>query len=728
MKKIKYILVALVFITITANAQVRKDLITDFTPAQRTTLANLMMDYITPQIVQYHCDYINQSGGEATDIHSDFDFLPFHRVYIEGMEDYFISKGFPEFVPLPAWNPADCTPIELQVIDPECGTFFCQFGSAVTCGSVNNWCPNNPIPPYLQDLCQYPFSPTVPGNSDSNGLSNKLEAPWHNSVHSGANGMNGLMGNFRSPAAPIFWLWHAFLDDMWKDWEENCSQSTALPVDLYMKDNSFVMQSYRDRGQEPNLDDGPMWTSTDIWVRNQADGVAIQIHENPVYGQTNYVYVRVRNRGYQTSLGTEQLKLYWAKANTALDWPNHWDGSMTNGGGFLLGDILDTKTIPQTDGQDQTILEFAWNNVPNPDDYTSGQGSVNPHHFCLLTRVEATNDPMFDEINGSVYHNAQYNNNIAWKNLSVIDLTPNATDPNPCASVFVGNYNGTAGNFDLEFVLPRNYKGNPVLAEAEVLVTLDETLWGKWDTNGRQEQNLSLRSEGNKEVIIDENNASLKNLNFQANEYALLNVCFRFVAKEMTGQKDFDFHVVQRDSNTGEIIGGETFHIEVEGKDGFYADAGSDQEISQGETADISAYEINEDVVYNWYDQDGNLISTGIDVSVSPEITKKYKLEVISDNGGIIDYDDIEIKVKEYEILSMSPNPASNQVNINYNATNASSAYIMVTQPYGNTSNYILDVNQSTININLTGYTTGLYYAVMVCNGEVYDSKTLIVE
>lgn len=335
---------------------------------------------------------------------------------------------------------------------------------------------------------------------------------------------------------------------------------------------------------------------------------------------------------------------------------------------------------------------------------------------------------MANEVNGSVYQNTKNNNNIAWKNLSIVDLTPGVQNPNPCTSVFVGNFNTTARNIDLEFVLPRNYKGNPVIAEAEVLVTLDDATWNKWDANGRQKQNLAINKEEQKQLIINQDNATLKNLNFQANEYRLLNVCFRFLSKQMSGQKDFEFHVIQRDAATGEIIGGETFKIEVEGKEGFYADAGDDQEISQGEIADISAYSVDENAVYNWYDQDGNLIYTGLDISVSPEITKKYKLEVISNNGGIIDYDEIEIKVKEYEILSMSPNPANGQVSLNYKATNANSAYIMITQPYGNTNNYILDVNQSNVSINLANYTTGIYYAVLVCNGQVFDSRTLIIE
>ncbi len=48
------------------NAQVRPD-INSFTSAERTTLVNAMMDYITPEIVQYHCDYVNRTGDSLLD-------------------------------------------------------------------------------------------------------------------------------------------------------------------------------------------------------------------------------------------------------------------------------------------------------------------------------------------------------------------------------------------------------------------------------------------------------------------------------------------------------------------------------------------------------------------------------------------------------------------------------------------------------------------------------------
>lgn len=729
--------------------QVRPD-IYSFTSAERTELANLIIDFVDVDILQIHCDYTTHMGISNYDIHDDFNFLPFHRTYIERLEDWLVSQGHPEYVPLPKWTGLVTPPIEFSTagpngdgVSPDCGSTTCA-NSGSSCSSPTNWNSTVFMPQILQlpiqngdDLCDLQYFPLnftiIDDETGFDGLSRVIEggsnsygSSWHNSGHTT---MGGVMGNFRSPAAAIFWLWHAAVDDKWKEWEENCTQSTTLPIDLYMKDNNFVVEYYRDRGQEPTIDDGPMWTSKDIWVRNQADGITNQTHQNPEFGQTNYVYVRVRNRGYQTSLGNEQLHLYWAKANTALTWPNHWNGSMTNGGGFSLGELLATQTIPQTDAQDQTIVVYAWNDVPDPDDYASGQGSDNPHHFCLLSRIESAGDPMFDEINGSVYHNAQYNNNIVWKNMSIVDLTANAPNPNPCVDVFIGNFNKTDRVFDLEFILPKNLKGNAILAEAEVLVTLDEITWNKWDANGRKKQNLTVRKEERREIILDKNDAFIKSLNFKSNEYARLTVCFRFLVKQMSGQKDFEFHVLQRDVLTGKIVGGETYMVEVEGKDGFYADAGKDQEISLGEKVNINAYSTTDDgATYNWYDQNGKLIYTGLGITVSPKITKKYKLEVIAKNGGIVDYDEIQIKVNEYQILDMSPNPASAQVNFKYNVANTSSAYIMLTQINGVANNYILDSSQGSISIDLSAYKKGTYYAVLVCDGEVHDSRTLIIK
>ena len=127
------------------------------------------------------------------------------------------------------------------------------------------------------------------------------------------------------------------------DWRHQPLQSIfAAGPDLYIKDTPS------DTGAEANPNTGPMWVSEDIWVRTTPDPGYQPFpfpeatppwiplpNENPEYrdpkfGVPNYVYIRVRNRGTAASTGTEQLKVYWAKASTGLSWPAQWVDYLAN--------------------------------------------------------------------------------------------------------------------------------------------------------------------------------------------------------------------------------------------------------------------------------------------------------------------------------------------------------------------------------------------------------------
>jgi len=58
-------------------------------------------------------------------------------------------------------------------------------------------------------------------------------------------------------------------------------------------------------------------------------------------------------------------------------------------------------------------------------------------------------------------------------------------------------------------------------------------------------------------------------------------------------------------------LGGEKYHITIPSRESFTANAGDDKEISKDEVVALSANEISEDAIYNWYDPSGNLIHTG---------------------------------------------------------------------------------------------------------------------
>jgi hypothetical protein len=184
-------------------------------------------------------------------------------------------------------------------------------------------------------------------------------------------------------------------------------------LDLYIKDSSD------DDGTEPNSTTNNMWTSPDIWVRNDDDNGSV--HQNPEYnsnGNPNYIYVRVINKSCVASNGTETLTVNWAKANTALNWPQNWNGSLTNPNGYPLGGELPSVTIPVIQPESEAIVKVSWV-VPNPDNYTTGDGSDNPWHFCLLARINDGN-PVTMTPNPNVM--VRNENNLAWKNVTVVDL------------------------------------------------------------------------------------------------------------------------------------------------------------------------------------------------------------------------------------------------------------------------------------------------------------------
>lgn len=249
----------------------------------------------------------------------------------------------------------------------------------------------------------------------------------------------------------------------------------------------MVRNSIEDDGSEPDQNTEFLWKSTDIWVRNQNDGRNIQEHQNPKYypSSPNYVYVRVTNNSCATSSGNDILKLYWAKANTALYWPEFWTGQVFING-ISMGNEVGGVAIPILEPGEEAILEFEWN-VPNPQNYFDIND--NPWHFCLLSRIESIDDPMSVIEGHDLPNNVRKNNNIAWKNTTVIDIYPD-TPTKIGGVVAVSNPFSTVKSFDLQFKSEGTEKGNPIFEEAEVSVELDSKIYNAWEKGGKIGQNF----------------------------------------------------------------------------------------------------------------------------------------------------------------------------------------------------------------------------------------------
>lgn len=497
----------------------------------------------------------------------------------------------------------------------------------------------------------------------------------------------------------------------------NCNLSPTF--DLIVKDSSD------DTGIEPNTVTPYMWTSDNIWVRNYNDN-GLE-HQNPDYsatGNANFVKVRVINNSCITSLGNEQLKLYWAKASTALSYPNPWMGGITYAPtGASMGSPIGTLNIPVLQPGEETILTFPWI-VPNPNDYgTDGD----QWHFCLLTRISAANDPMTSTETTDLNANVRNNNNIAWKNVTVVDVLPNNT-VNPGGIIAVGNPFNHPKTFFLEMEISDLETGKPIYEEAEIGIKMDDVLYNAWVRGGKEAQLLDSTIE-EKRKIVTGNKVILDNLSFNANEIGTLRLDFNFLTKELTDKTNYAYHVIQKDSENGNIIGGETFIINKTPRESFEANTNNDLEVDLNQSITISADDINEPAIYNWYDNEGNLIYQGKDLEVANAVSEKYKLEVISTVDGFKDYVEVEVKIKPSTLETISPNPVQNNVKIGYKLNTNDSAYLMILGYYGSngiSNNYILDVNSNEIDINVSNYPSGFYTVALIINGNIIDAKTLI--
>lgn len=201
-------------------------------------------------------------------------------------------------------------------------------------------------------------------------------------------------------------------------------------VDLYIQDKPT------DNGTEPNPDpSGQWWVSQDIWIRNNNDGGTV--HQNPRGGFTNYVYVRVRNRGNMQSFSMSNVRLrtYWAKASGSLSWTSPWTGGTACSPAVQMGNPIGTSQIPNVAANGSIVMVFPWS-APTPSTYNACFGA-DRFHFCLLARIETTNYSPFGMTFPETTNlglNVKNNNNIAWKNVSVTNPNGTFTRVNPFAN------------------------------------------------------------------------------------------------------------------------------------------------------------------------------------------------------------------------------------------------------------------------------------------------------
>lgn len=501
----------------------------------------------------------------------------------------------------------------------------------------------------------------------------------------------------------------------------------AKETDLYIRD------SFTDNGAEPS-DVEYAWTSPDIWLED-ANGNVIN---NPVGGNTYTVCVRIHNKTIAPSSGDEKLVLNWVKAGIGTCWYEDWTGQTSfscNGisvpkGGYIGN--MEGVTIPSVPIHGSIVVRVPWT-TPMPLAYQNcSEFGDQLWHFCLLARIHDGNVIVGEQEHGfGMVKLAQQNNNVAWKNIYFLEGSAN--------SALIGVSNPTTSNplkcAILYKAIPNSF-GEYINDFAEVFIQPESAFSQRWISCGMNGYNYQL------DTVYLFPTVPQMSINF-TDTVARVGLIYIFGSENFILRVGVDFFAgIQPENDTmafevflvdemGYVIGGEQFTtIRTNGRL-FHAVAHESRSVLAGERITLFADNINEPAVYRWYDEYGREISGMDSVAVVPQKTETYKLKVVAEEDEYIDYDDVTLHVLHGKINSVVPNPAINQVAVEFCLANSeTNAIIQLADILGEVlESHLVVGEQGSDTFNVRNIPAGQYYLKLISSSrELLDVKILIVQ
>jgi hypothetical protein len=165
------------------------------------------------------------------------------------------------------------------------------------------------------------------------------------------------------------------------------------PVDVYIDDGRHGEYAFL-----PNH-----WSCTDIWNR-VAIGAGGGVHQEPIVGQTNFAYVRIKNRGTQAA-NNVVVKGFHALPGVGLVYPTDWQPMATP--------QLNAPNLAAGDNVGVVVGPFKW---------TPSQVG----HECMFFSVSAQGDA--SNIDGAItgaiteWRLVPHDNNIAQRNVHPVNM------------------------------------------------------------------------------------------------------------------------------------------------------------------------------------------------------------------------------------------------------------------------------------------------------------------
>ena len=290
----------------------------------------------------------------------------------------------------------------------------------------------------------------------------------------------------------------------WAFEKQNLDGGAVPDVDAYIDDGRAGEYAYQ----------AVHWNTTTIWNRRAPDGLAS--HQEAALGETNYAYVKIRNRGSQVAHNVI-VKGYHCKPSAGVLWPNDLQAMSTA--------QLSAGTLQPGSAEEKVVGPFEWTPVSN------AWG-----HDCMLMIVSATGDP------------SNVDNFTAGEVVEDWRLVPNDNNVGQRNVALVPGGGGLAG---LKAGLHGKgfWVGNPGRANALIQVAIE--LPPLLARRGWRIELAGLPKEG---LVLKSGEQRL--LSFELHEGA------NFTRAEIAAEKQRDISV--NASADGALLGGMVYHLDPE--------------------------------------------------------------------------------------------------------------------------------------------------------------------
>lgn len=460
------------------------------------------------------------------------------------------------------------------------------------------------------------------------------------------------------------------------------------------------------------------WNNPYIWLRNNRDGEEHQESEKLIIEEYDpvFAYFKVRNRGVKDYQGSDQkVRGFWSKANAAINMDG-WIGGVDsiNHNYEYAGGSMGSMTIPMVPAGENHIGKLSYTFAE--DSYTIA--SEPDFNMCVLMYIRGKNDSGEIPADEDRIVEVWKTNKLGQSNLDIVSF------PDDTMRVCLTNlYDGELA-FDI--VLMDSIDNIPLFRNARLSMNLSPDLSEAWNRGGQNGDHVEFDKNNENAVLLKSNVSKLKGLKMEPYQSGRIGLACNFFANEaITERKQYDVDVALVNSVTGKCVGGESFRIIQEPRPAINPLVNATVQ-DNGKTM-LEATNVDEEVVYKWYDSDGNIVGTGSTFEVPAGAASSYTVRAEAVSDGAIS-DSAPVTAETSTIKAVDAQSRIDAVDVRFYEAVPGGAKLCLTSSDGRTpaTYYNVENGASGYAIPATDLPSGIYQVTMIQNGTVTGVKKFV--